>query len=390
MDIQSLLHNFPYNLIIAALIGALLVWIICGRSKRRALQAQRESADSQLSQVRRDMLGEIDTKNDDIAALENRLTEADHLTQNLGQKANLLANEQQRYADLKDRYLNDVGRARDLLKTRGDATAELERRNQDFSSRYDDLHQRWDSERKRYAKLVTEKNQQIADLESRLEGALPADSQDVDPSLHSYSHGQLESMLVDLRLQVSEHEQTIENLNQQLANSESAPVDGVNLHDVQNQVRALDTKIASKDREISRLRQQLLQDTVSAAAPLPVVVEDENESESEAYKALKQSLEAKEAEVEHLKLEVDRLQPAAARLRRQNTQLQQLVKGEVSDDAELKAMELELDQLHSRISKQQADARLSLEKQANAFQRQLNAKTDTISRLNRQLQSGRC
>ena len=387
MDIQSLLHNFPYNLIIAALIGGLLVWFFSGRKMRRALQAQRVEADVQISRVRREMLGELDTKNDDIAQLENRLTEADHLTQSLSQKANLLGNEQQRYADLKDRYLNDVGRARDLLKTRGDASAELERRNQDSVVRYNELHQRWDSERKRYAKLVTEKNQQLAELESRLEGASAAGSQDADPNLHSYSHGQLEAMLVDLRQQVSDKEQAVDKLQTQLANSQVAIPEGTNLQEVQTQLRALDTKVAAKDREISRLRQQLLQDTLIAAAPLPVAQMDEGNSE--IHHALQLNLEAKEAEVEHLKLEVSRLQPAAARLRRLDTQLQQLAKGQPTDNAELKSMELELEQLHSRLSKQQADTRLSIEKQASAFQRQLNAKTDTIGRLNRQLQSSR-
>lgn len=387
MDNQSLLHNFPYNLIIAALIGGLLVWFFSGRKTRRALQAQRIEADVQVSQVRREMLGELDTKNDDIAQLENRLTEADHLTQSLSQKANLLGNEQQRYADLKDRYLNDVSRARDLLKTRGDASAELERRNQDSTTRYNELHQRWDSERKRYAKLVTEKNQQLAELESRLEGAFTAESQDVDPNLHSYSNGQLEAMLVDLRLQVTDKERAVDKLQVQLDNSQVAIPEGTNLQEIQTQVRALDTKVAAKDREIARLRQQLLQDTVIAAAPLPVVQVDEGDNE--ANQALQLSLEAKEAEVEHLKLEVNRLQPAAARLRRLDTQLQQLAKGQPTGNAELKSMELELEQLHSRLSKQQADTRLSTEKQASAFQRQLNAKTDTISRLNRQLLSSR-
>ena len=385
MDIQSLLHNFPYNLILAALIGGLLVWFFCGRATRRALQAQRVDTEAQVSLVRREMLGEIDTKNDDIAQLENRLTEADHLTQSLSQKANLLGNEQQRYADLKDRYLNDVSRARDLLKTRGDASAELERRNQDAVTRYNELHQRWDSERKRYAKLVTEKNQQLAELESRLEGALPANAQDADPSLHSYSHGQLEAMLVDLRQQVADKEQAVDTLQTQLANSKIAIPEGTNLQEVQTQLRSLDTKIAAKDREITRLRQQLLQDTVTAAAPLPVASMDSDSNE--VNHALQLSLESKEAEVEHLKLEVSRLQPAAARLRRLDTQLQQLAKGLPTDNAELKSMELELEQLHSKMSKHQADSKLAIEKQTSAFQRQLNAKTDTISRLNRQLQS---
>ncbi|MGB0866301.1 MAG: hypothetical protein ACPGSC_07315 [Granulosicoccaceae bacterium] len=383
MDIQSLLHNYPYNLLIAAVVGGIVVWLLCGRSARRALRLQREQADTQLSQVRGDLLGEIDTKNDDIAQLEHRLSEADHLTQNLSQKASLLANEQQRYADLKDRYLNDVSRARNVLKTRADASAELERRNTESAARYKELHQRWDTERKRYAKLVTEKNQKIADLESHLEGLQPTDSQSADPALHSYSHGQLESMLVDLRHQLAQSEERAEKLQRQVENSEN-PAEIPEQRDAALKLRELSNKLEAKEREIARLRQQHLEDKAYVAAPVAMV---QDTADEQSQHAIREQLEAKITEAEHLKAEVERLQPAAAKLRRLETQLQQALRGEPNNSALTQSLELELNQVQSLLSKQQVEARLNLEKQASAFQRQINAKTDTISRLNRQLQA---
>lgn len=193
------------------------MWVFNTRAKSHALQKQRERTYIQTATLRRELVGELQVKKDKIAELENRLDSAPELAQDLDAKNNLLANEQQRYADLKDRYLSDVGRARILLKTRGDASAELERRNQEADEQYKELHTRWESERKHYAALVTEKNQKITELESQVEGLDITNTQEDDASLHSYSHGQLESMLVGLRQQVAEREAELLEVQQQLA-----------------------------------------------------------------------------------------------------------------------------------------------------------------------------
>lgn len=387
MDMQNLLHNYPTNLLFAALVGALLMWILISWIHRRLQRAQREEADAEVSRVRRVFLGELDSKDDDIAQLENRLAEAEQLSQGLGQQSTLLAQEQQRFADLKTRYLNDVGRARNLLKTRGDASAELERRIQEAQARYEELHARWDEERKRYAKLITEKNQHIADLESRLEGQVLEDSPLADPSLQSYSQGQLEAMLVDLRHQVAERDTNLQSLQQQLAQSGSSTPEAAEFHQLQEQLRAADNKLSAKDREISRLRNQLLKETATpAVTAMPLAQLGDNNTE---LLSVQNALNTAEAELAHAKLEVEHLRPAAARLRRLESQMQLLLKDNAPDNAELKSLELELEQLQSQLLQQQANARLNIEKQASAFQRQLNAKTDTIGRLNRQLQASR-
>ena len=385
MNMQSLLHNYPYNLILAFIVGLLVMWLLAGWQKRRTLRAQREESEAEISRVRRVFLGELDSKDDDIAQLENRLSEADLLTQSLSQKSNNLALEQQRFADLKDRYLNDVGRARNLLKTRGDASVHLEQLNKEAKERYQELHDRWDAERKRYAKLVTDKNQHIAEMESRLEGLVVDDSLNSDPSLQSYSQGQLEAMLVDLRHQVAERETKLQNLQQQLGQNGSSTPEAGEYFQLQEKLRSADNKLSAKDREIARLRNQLLK---ASATPLAAMPLKSTSSEDVDLAQLQQALNAKEAKLAQVQLEVEHLKPAAIRLRRLETRMQSALKVDAPADAELKSLELELEQLQSQLFQEQANARLAIEKQASAYQRQLNAKIDTIGRLNRQLQAG--
>lgn len=382
MDIQSFLHYFPYNLIAALIVGAILAWLFCARAAGKSLKLRLEEQATRLSHARREIQGELDSKNEGLLGLQSRLADADTLTQGLSQKAQLLGQEQQRYADLKDRYLNDVGRARDLLKIRADASAELERRFSDSDTRYEKLHSRWDSERKRYAKLVTEKNQQIADAESKLEGLDPTEHQDDDPSLQTYSHGQLESMLVDLRQQVSDKDTQLQDLElkdrQNFASIAAASTD----EPAQERRHGNLAKLAERDREISRLRGQLLKQSVQTPAPLT----GSNDENSQAAQA---SLDAKEEQLAQLQLELATLRPAATRLRRLETHIQQLAKGSLvaTDDAMVSAMELELQQVQSQFLQHKASAEFALDKQSRNFLRQLNAKTDAVSRLKRQLRA---
>lgn len=388
MDLQSLLETYPTNLLIVATALILLCWWLRGRAVRRAQQLQREQADAELAALRRDLLGQIDTKSDDIAQLENRLAEADHLTQRLSQKASLLAHEQQRYADLKDRYLQDISRARSVLKTRADAGAELQRRNEESAQRYKELHRRWDTERKRYAALVTDKNQQIAELESRLEGTQLPDSQDVDPSLHSYSHGQLEAMLVDLRHQLAASEETVAGLRQRLR--EGAAAAAVDTADTDTELQRLRAELAERERQIAAWRERLLQQQRTAAsAPATATPAPGEPSAAAAEAALQRRLESLEVDKAQLTQELERLRGSADKLRRLETRLQQLLRDEPGGDALTGALELEVQQLHGLLSRERARAQRERENQARAFQRQLNAKTDTIGRLNRQLQAGR-
>ncbi len=389
MDIQSLLHRFPHNIIIAALLGALLFWIFGSWFKRRALRRQREESEAAASKMRLELTNELDAKNDEIAHLQTRLMEADHLTKNLSQKAAMLPQEQQRFADLKDRYLSDVSRARNLLKTRGDASSELQRRNQESTERYNELHARWDTERKRYAKLVTEKNQHIADLESRVEGLESSSQLESESSQNSYSNGQLETMLVELRQQVSDRDAQIQGLQHQVTQAGTQTASGTADSDIQNQLRMADAKMASKDREIARLRNQLIKE--SSGSPQAVQMLGTSTDRDTGSTLMQADIANKEAELSRLRLEVESLKPAAAKLRRLETKLQHLARGGEGDEenATLRALELELEQLQSKVLQQQAEGQLSLEKQANAFQQQLNAKTDAIGRLNRQLQASR-
>ncbi len=376
MDIQSFLHFFPYNLIAALLVGALLTWLLCANSARKSLKRRLDEQAARLSHARREIQGELDNKNEDMLGLQSRLADADHLTLDLSQKAQLLGQEQQRYADLKDRYLNDVGRARELLKIRADASAELERRYSDCDTRYEKLHERWDSERKRYAKLVTEKNQQIADAESKLEGMDLTEHQDDDASLHTYSHGQLETMLVDLRQQVSDKDSELQDLRQLDGQQSTASLSSeTTLPALDRRQQPNIAKLAERDREITRLRGQLLKQSVQATAPSAAAKLSDADSE-----------DPKEVQIAQLLLELSTLRPAAARLRRLETHIQQLAKGgDTNNDAVMSTMELELQQLQSQFLQHKASAELAMDKQSRSFLKQLNAKTDAVSRLKRQL-----
>lgn len=378
MDIQLLLYQYPHNIIISMLVGALVAWLILSRSHRKAVLKCQEKSDSRVIKVRQELSSKLDTQEDDIAQLEHRLMEADNLVQSLSQKGQLLAQEQQRFADLKSRYLNDIGRARKLLKTRSDAGSSLESKLADTTRKYQELHTLWDTERKRYASLITEKNQQISDLDSKLDGLQSPHTEEKDPTAQTYNHEQLEVMLVDLRQQLAERETEVKNLLQKLENQGAGDI--AELDQIQSRLRNAETKIASKDREISRLRNQILQ---NSSAPAPPALPATELSATELAHQLAQN----EEELEALKLQITQLVPASHRLRRLDSQVRSMARGEFTNEAALSATELELEQANNQLFRQQAQAQIALEKQAKAYQRQLNAKIDTIGRLNRQLQS---
>ncbi|MEM6987029.1 MAG: hypothetical protein AAF499_10865 [Pseudomonadota bacterium] len=234
---NQLITEISVSLLIAFLLGCFFAWLWRGmRIKRRIADAERVV--EQRNQY------EIATLRGDLDAAQDEL---DLQREELAQQT--LELEEYAQSDERDHNASELHEARGKLAS--------------LDERYSALHARWERERTQFAQLVIHKNNRIAELERKSSGSEQAviedgTAVDSDDDNSSYSRQQLETMLVELRAQVSNQESELESLRAKTSEHstpESSGRSGLGFYGTSD--ASVQEALAAKDQQIASLSSAL-------------------------------------------------------------------------------------------------------------------------------------